>query len=77
MCTPETLEAAERARAEGLPAWRVSSTVFSQIASDEILRPLGPFAAAEGAGGYPPTPAGKQVEQELEAINLKAVGGGK
>ena len=74
MCTEETLAAADRARAEGRPAWRVSSTVFSQIASDVVLQPLGPFAGAPGAaaGSYPATPAGQQVAAELEMINLKA-----
>lgn len=71
VCTQETLAAAERARAEGRPAWRVSSTVFSQIASDVVLQPLGPFAAAPGAAAYPPTPAGEQVAEELSMINLK------
>lgn len=72
VCTPETLAAAERARAEGRPAWRVSSTVFGQIASDAVLQPLGPFAAAPGAADYPLTPAGEQVAEELSMINLKS-----
>ena len=71
VCTQETLDAAERARKEGRPAWRVSSTVFSQIASDEILRPLEGFATPEAVAAYPPIPSGKYVEQELEAINLR------
>lgn len=127
--TEQTLAAAEAARAAGRPTWRISSTVFSQIASDEVgagcvvgswasgegtgqsvaslhtgglvlqhssmlpacslqrlryswhptaaaagpqvLEPLGPFAAAAGAGAYPPTPAGQQVAEELSMINLK------
>lgn len=72
MCTQETLEAAEKCRKEGRPAWRVSSTVFSQIASDEILRPLGKFATPETEAAYPPVPSGEYVEKELEAINLRA-----
>lgn len=71
VCTEETLAAAERARAAGRPTWRVSSTVFSQVASDVELRPLGRFADAPGAAGYPPTPAGQQVADELAMINLK------
>lgn len=71
VCTEETQAAAERARAEGRPTWRVSSTVFSQIASDVVLQPLGRFAGAAGAGGYPPMPAGAQVAEELSMINLK------
>jgi hypothetical protein len=48
--------------------------VFSQIASDVVLQPLGPFAEAPGAaaGAYPAIPAGQQVAAELEMINLKA-----
>ncbi|KAL4430971.1 hypothetical protein ABPG75_006227 [Micractinium tetrahymenae] len=73
VCTEETLAAVERARAEGRPTWRVSSTVFSQIASDVVLQPLGPFAAAPRAvEAYPPTPAGVQVAEELSMINLKS-----
>lgn len=71
VCTEETVAAAERARSEGRPPWRVSSTVFSQITSDVVLQPLGPFAAAPGAAAYPPTPAGAQVADELAMINLK------
>jgi len=69
VCTDATLAAAERARAAGCPLWRVSSTVFAHVASDEVLTPLGAFA---GAAADPPTPAGLQVQRELEAIQLKA-----
>lgn len=72
VCTDATRAAVERARAEGRPLWRVSSTVFAHIASDEVLRPLGAFADAPSAADYPPTPAGLQVQRELEAIQLKA-----
>jgi hypothetical protein len=73
LCTQETLAAADKARAEGRPVWRVSSTVFSQIASDEVLVPLGRFADSPGvAAAYPPTPAGQQVAAELQMINLMA-----
>ena len=72
VCTEETARAVARARAERRPLWRVSSTVFSQIASDEVLRPLGRFASDEAAAAaYPPTPAGQQVQRELDAINLR------
>jgi hypothetical protein len=70
VCTRETIEAADRARKEGRPAWRVSSTVFSQIASDEIMKPIA-FATPEALAAYSPVPSGKYVEQELEAINLR------
>jgi hypothetical protein len=50
------------AKAAGRSIWRVSSTVFSHIASDQLLQPLGHFAQKPGAAErYPPTPAGLQV----------------
>ncbi|KAK9842098.1 hypothetical protein WJX81_008332 [Elliptochloris bilobata] len=72
VCTDATCAAVTRARAEGRPLWRVSSTVFAHVASDEVLAPLGAFAGSPGAAEYPPTPAGLQVQRELEAIQLKA-----
>lgn len=70
--TEATLAAIEAARSAGRPLWRVSSTVFSHVASHQILQPLGRFAQEPGAAdAYPPTPAGKQVQQELETIKLK------
>lgn len=71
ICTEETRAAADRAKQEGRPTWRVSSTVFSQVASDQLLQPLGHFATPEAQAAYPALPAGKQVQQELELINLK------
>lgn len=73
VCTEETLAAAAAAKAAGRPGWRVSSTVFSQIASDEVLRPLGPFATAAAIKEYPEVPSGTYVQSELEAINLRLV----
>ncbi|GAB4817628.1 hypothetical protein N2152v2_004674 [Parachlorella kessleri] len=71
ICTEGTLAAAEAAKQAGRPQWRVSSTVFSHVASDEVLRPLVPFACPEAVAAYPPLPAGEQVQRELAAINLK------
>ncbi|KDD73684.1 hypothetical protein H632_c1930p1 [Helicosporidium sp. ATCC 50920] len=53
------------------PLWRVSSTLFGHAASDAVLRPLGVFGTPQALREYPPTPAGEQVRQELEAIALK------
>ena len=41
--TPETLEAVAKAKAEGRSLWRVSSTMFSSIRYDEMLKPLDIF----------------------------------
>lgn len=71
VCSADTLLALDRARAQGASAWRVSSTVFGHIASDQVLSPLGHFATAEATQEYPAVDAGKFVQQELEAIKLK------
>jgi len=70
--TEATLAASEAAEAAGRSRWRVSSTVFAHVASAQVLQPLGRFGGLPGAAeGYPPTPAGRQVQMELEAIKLK------
>jgi isopenicillin N synthase-like dioxygenase len=71
VCTEGTLAAARDATVAGRPPWRVSSTVFAQIASDEVLKPLGHFATEEARMQYPPIPAGRYVQAELEAISLR------
>ncbi len=70
ICTEETIKAREEARQKGKSLWRVSSTVFSQLASDELLRPLGSFATPESLQEYPAMPVGEFVESELRFINL-------
>lgn len=59
--TDATLAAVEAARAQGRSLWRVSSTVFSHVASDALLRPLGHFATPSACAQYPAMPAGQQV----------------
>jgi hypothetical protein len=54
----------------GRPMWRISSTLFAHINSDQMLRPLGAFATEASAAAYPPTTAGEQVVAELASINL-------
>jgi hypothetical protein len=49
--------------------------LFSHIASDAILKPLGHFAETPNANSYPPICAGDYVEQELSVINLKGKDG--
>jgi isopenicillin N synthase-like dioxygenase len=67
-----TVAAAAAATAAGRSCWRVSSTVFAHVASAQVLQPLGRFGELAGAAGaYPPTAAGRQVMDELEAIKLK------
>lgn len=69
---PQTLAAMERNAALNRPLWRISSTLFSHIASDNMLKPLGHFAtkSSEVIKKYPETYAGDQVRKELEMIKL-------
>jgi len=71
--TPETLQVVNKAKSEGRSLWRVSSTLFSHIASDTYLEPLPPFQHSENASQYPKKLAGDQVAQELEFIKLAKV----
>ena len=68
--TEATAQAVAAAKAQGRPCWRVSSTMFGHVQSDATLRPLGRFAHEPAAGRYPPTPAGVQVQRELDFIKL-------
>jgi len=68
--SPETLKAVERARNENRSCWRVSSTLFSHIASDKQLRPLAQYATEETKKKYAPVLAGDQVQEELNWIKL-------
>ena len=61
-------------KAEGKSLWRVSSTLFSHIQSDQVLEPLGKFISDETKSKYPPKYAGDQVREELEAISLAKSG---
>ncbi len=57
----------------GRSLWRISSTLFSHIASDRLLEPIGRFGADEAARAkYPPVFAGEQVSAELLLIKLGA-----
>jgi len=64
----KTIEAIEKAKQEKRPLWRISSTVFLHIASDNVLHPLIP---TEQPAKFPPIKAGLQVQRELQAIDLK------
>ena len=66
VCSEATLAAAATARAAGKPLWRVSSTVFSHLASDSVLEPQGPFASDRAREQYPALATGEQVRRELE-----------
>jgi isopenicillin N synthase-like dioxygenase len=70
--TQKTLEQVERARALGRPLWRISSTLFSHVASDNNLRVL--YGTQEekriAQEKYNDILAGDFVSRELEYIKL-------
>jgi isopenicillin N synthase-like dioxygenase len=66
-----TVKVIERKKEAGESLWRVSSTLFSQIQSDQILHPLAPFDSAEAKQNFPPIKTGDQVQSELKAIELR------
>lgn len=74
--TESAKERAAQFKAQNRPQWRVSSTLFSHIASDQVMKPIPLDAqwtpAPNAADKYPPTKAGKQVADELAAIKLAA-----
>jgi isopenicillin N synthase-like dioxygenase len=68
--TPATRKVIEAKQAKGESLWRVSSTTFSHIASDQVLVPLAPFDTPEALEKWPAIKAGNMVQKELEAISL-------
>ena len=54
--------------------WRVSSTLFGHIQSDQTLEPLAPFDTPAAKEAYPPVLTGEQVATELANINLDQTG---
>jgi len=70
--TPATRTIIENRQQTGESLWRVSSTLFSHMMSDQLLEPLGQYATTEACSMYQPVLAGQQVQDELNAIKLKA-----
>lgn len=66
-----TVDVINKRKKENKSLWRVSSTLFGHIQSDQILEPLDRFKSSpEIASKFPPIYAGDQVKVELEAISL-------
>lgn len=65
-----TRKVIEAKQAKGESLWRVSSTCFGHIASDQVLQPLAPFDSPEAKAKFPAIKAGKQVLEELKVIAL-------
>jgi isopenicillin N synthase-like dioxygenase len=70
----KTVTTIAKRKAAGQSLWRVSSTLFGHLQSDQVLEPLAPFDTAEAKKKYPATYVGDQVAQELFAINLDQTG---
>ena len=66
----QTVETIDQALKAGRSLCRVSSTMFTHIASDQILEPLQPFRNAQTLKIYPPIQAGAQLLAELKAVNI-------
>jgi isopenicillin N synthase-like dioxygenase len=66
----QTIRAIDEASKAGRSLWRVSSTMFTHIASDNILQPLEPFIDSETMKKYPPVKAGAQLLAEIAAVNI-------
>jgi len=65
-----TRKVIEAKKEKGESLWRVSSTCFGHIASDQVLEPLPPFNSADAKERFPAVKAGTQVMEELKAIAL-------
>lgn len=72
-----TKKVIEDKRAKGESLWRVSSTLFSNIQSDQMLEPLAPYDTKEAKDKWPSIKAGHMVQRELEAISLARTSGSK
>jgi hypothetical protein len=68
--TSKTKDVIEAKKAKGESLWRVSSTLFSHVQSDQVLEPLPPFDTKEAKSKFPAIKTGHQVQKELEAISL-------
>jgi hypothetical protein len=58
----DTIKAIDRRKdQDNFSLWRISSTLFGHIQSDQMLEPLPPFANLFSSKIYPPIRAGDQV----------------
>ena len=69
LLTEAARQSALAAQQAGGLLWRISSTVFAHINSDNVLSPVGRFAEEAAAGeDFPPIKAGDQVAAELSKL---------
>ena len=59
--SPLTIDTIKTRSAANKSLWRVSSTLFGHIQSDQVLQPLAPFNTPEATAKFPPVHAGVQV----------------
>eukprot|EP00891_Asterochloris_glomerata_P002047 jgi/Astpho2/2047/Aster-00543 len=71
ICSDATLAAAKKALQAGQSTWRVSSTVFAHVASDQMLRPLACFDSPAARQQYPEMLAGHQVLRNYSKAKLE------
>ena len=65
-----TVETINKRREEGKSLWRISSTLFSHIASDQMLEPLPPYDTDAAKAKYPSKYTGDFVREELSVLAL-------
>jgi isopenicillin N synthase-like dioxygenase len=70
VCNAKTVAVINKKKAAEESLWRVSSTLFGHLQSDNILKPLPPFDTVDANAKYPSTYVGDQVAAELKLINL-------
>lgn len=68
--TEDTKRVIDERRAKQQSLWRVSSTLFGHIQSDQILEPLAPFNTPEAVQRWPAIKCGEHVQRELQACSL-------
>ena len=70
--TEETAPAIMAEITAGKTPWRVSTTLFVHVRSDELLQPMSSFATGDALAAYPPIEAGQHVMDELKLLGLAA-----
>lgn len=70
-----TVDTIARKQRDGEALWRVSSTLFGHIQSDQVLEPLAPFDTSSAKEQYPKIYTGELVSKTLKAISLDTTGG--
>lgn len=68
--SPETINKIEEKNKTKESLWRVSSTLFTHIASDVVLEPLRHLRTIDNKDLYKPLYAGNFVREELQKIKL-------